>query len=122
MRLALTRLDLETVDVDSLDAVREVVMCVRDDGISLSDVASDGGYSYERTEVMLEDLPPDVQQKVLCAIPGEMLEPLPHDGGFTCGSIRRADPDLADDEVRERVGAGCWNAIFRADRRRRCGG
>jgi hypothetical protein len=104
MRLALTRLDLETVDVDSLDAVREVVMCVRDDGISLSDVASDGGYSYERTEVMLEDLPPDVQQKVLCAIPGEMLEPLPHDGGFHMYRLLgRADPDLADDEVRERV-------------------
>lgn len=103
-RLALTRVGLETVDVDTLDAVREVIMCVRDDGLSMSAIAADGRYPYERIDVILEDLPPDVQQRVLCAAPGEMLGPVPHDGGFHVHRlVGRADADLADAEVRERV-------------------
>jgi hypothetical protein len=103
-RLALMRVDLETVDVDSLDAVHEVIMCVRDDGLSMSEVASEGHYPYERMDVILEDLLPDVQQRVLRAAPGEMLGPVPHDGGFHVHRlVGRADPDLADAEVRERV-------------------
>lgn len=104
MRLTLTRIDLETVEVDSLDAVREVVMCLREDGMSMSEVASEERYPYRRTEVVFEDLPPEVQQKVLCAVPGEVLEPLSHADGFELHRLLgKADPDLADDEVRERV-------------------
>ena len=62
MRTGLTRIDLETMDVDSLDAVREVLMCVREDGMSMSQVASDACYPYERTEVVLDDLPADIRQ------------------------------------------------------------
>lgn len=104
MRLTLTRIDLETVEADSLDAVREVMMSVREDGMSMSEVASEGRYPYQRTEVVFEDLPLDVQQKVLCAVPGEVLEPLSHADGFQLHRLLgKADPDLADDEVRTRV-------------------
>lgn len=104
MRLALMRIDLETVDVDSLDAVRELAMCVREDGRSMAEVASDGRYPYERTEAVLEDLPAEVQQKVLFAAPGDVLAPLSHEGGFFVHRlIARSEPDLADDDIRERV-------------------
>ena len=104
MRLPLMRVDLETVDVDSLDAVRELAMCVREDGMSMAEVASDARYPYERTEVVLEDLPTDVQQKILFAAPGDVLPPLPHEGGFYLHRlVARSDPDLADDEIRARV-------------------
>lgn len=104
MRLPLMRVALETVDVDSLDAVRELAMCVREDGMSMSAVASDARYPYERTEVVLEDLPSDVQQKVLSAAPGDVLPPLAHEGGFYLHRlVARSDPDLADLEVRARV-------------------
>ncbi len=104
MRAALTRIDLETLDVDSPDAVREVVMCVREDGMSMSEVASEAGYPYERTEVLVEDLPADVQRALLSATPGEMLEPLPHEGGFHVRRlVARIDANLEDDEIRERV-------------------
>ena len=103
-RLALMKVELESVDVDTLDAVHEVIMCVRDDGLSMSEVASEGHYTYERTEVILEDLPPDVQQRVSCAALGELLAPVPHDGGFHLYRLAgRADADLSDDAVRERV-------------------
>jgi hypothetical protein len=104
MRLPLMRVDLETVDVDSIEAVRELAMCVREDGMSMAEVASDARYPYERTEVVLEDLPADVQQKVLSAAPGDVLPPLPHEDGFYLHRlVARSDPDLADNEIRERV-------------------
>ncbi len=104
MRLTLTQVDLETVDVDSLDAVREIVMCVREDGMSLSEVASERRYPYQRTETAFEDLPHDVQQKVLGAVPGDVLEPVSHPDGFQLYRLLgKSDPDFADDEVRERV-------------------
>jgi hypothetical protein len=104
MRLGLMHIELETIDVDSIDAVREAFLCVREDGMSMSDVASDAGYSYERTDVLLEDLPPELQQKVLSAVPGEMLQPIPHDDGFHVRRLLgRINPDLENDEVRARV-------------------
>lgn len=104
MRLALTRVELETVDVDSPDAVRELALCVQEDGMTMAEVAADGRYSYQRTETVLEDLPADVQQKVLSASPGDVLPPRPHDDGFHVDRlIARSDPDPTDQEVRARV-------------------
>ena len=119
MRLPLMRIDFETVDVDSLDAVRELAMCVREDGHSMAEVASDGRYPYERTEAVLEDLPTEVQQKVLFAAPGDVLAPLPHEGGFFVHRlIARSEPDLADDDIRERVERqGTGASLLVADRR-----
>jgi hypothetical protein len=104
MRLPLMRIDFETLDVESLDAVRELAMCVREDGRSMAEVASDERYPYERNQVVFEDLPTELQQKVLFAAPGDVLAPLPHEGGFFVHRlIARSEPDLADDDIRERV-------------------
>ncbi len=104
MRMDVGRVELEIVGVDSIDAVREVVMCVREDGMSMSDVASEGRYPYERVAIVFEDLPLAIQQRVLRAAPGELLEPLPHDDGFQVYRLReRTEPDLQNDDVRERV-------------------
>ena len=63
MRLPLTRFELETMEVDSLDAAREALLCVRDDGMSMTEVAEEGRYPYRHAEILLEDLPEDLQQK-----------------------------------------------------------
>jgi len=104
LRLPLTRLELETIDLDSLDAVREALLCVREDGAPMSEVAADGRYPYRRTEVVVEDLPAELQQKLLSAVPGEVLEPLAHADGFQlCRLLGKTGPDLTDDHVRDRV-------------------
>jgi hypothetical protein len=57
MQLNLTRFQLETVEVDSRDAAAEVVACVRNDGMEMSEVAEESRYPFHRSEVLLEDIP-----------------------------------------------------------------
>lgn len=103
-RLALSCVELETVDVDTLDAAREVVLCVHEDSLSMEDIASEGGYRYERTQVVLEDLASEVQQRLLRTAAGEMLDAVAHEGGFHVHRLLgRAEPDPDDEEVRTRV-------------------
>lgn len=103
-RLPLSLVVLETIDVDTLDAAREAAMCVTADGLSMEAVASEGGYSFERTEAFFEELPPQIQQQVLRAVPGEMLDVAPHEGGYHVHRlVGRTDPDPADGAVRARV-------------------
>ena len=104
LRLPLTRVELETVDLESEDAAREAFLCVHEDGIAMSDVAKDGRYPYRRDEVACEDLPEESQQKILCATPGEVLEPIERGDGFQlCRLVQKIEPDLADARTRERI-------------------
>jgi hypothetical protein len=104
LRLRLTRIELETIDLESLDATREAILCVREDGASMSEVAADGGYPYQRTEMALEDLPAEIQQKLLSAVPGDLLEPFARDDGFQLSRlVGKTEPDLADRQARDRV-------------------
>ncbi len=104
LRLPLTQFDLETVELDSLDAAREALLCVHDDGMSMEEVATEGRYPYHRAEVLLEDLPEDLQQKFLSVSAGDILEPISRgDGFYICRVIEKAEPKADDDAVRERA-------------------
>jgi hypothetical protein len=104
LRLPLTRFELETVELDSLDAAREALLCVHDDGMSMEEVATEGRYPYRRAEVLLEDLPEDLQQKFLSVSAGDILEPIARgDGFYICRVIEKAEPKADDDAVRERA-------------------
>ena len=104
LRLTLTRLDLETIEVESRETAREAFLCVSEDGISMAEVASEGRYPYHRAEVVLEDLPVASQRQILCAAPGEVLDPMQHGDGFQLVRlVRKIDPDLSNPEVSERV-------------------
>jgi hypothetical protein len=104
LRLPLTQFDLETVELDSLDAAREALLCVHDDGMSMEEVATEGRYPYRRAEVLLEDLPEDLQQKFLSVSAGDILDPIARgDGFYICRVIEKAEPKADDDAVRERA-------------------
>jgi hypothetical protein len=104
LRLPLTRFEVETIEFESLDAAREALLCVRDDGMSMEEVATEGRYPYRHTEVLLEDIPEDLQQKFLSVLPGEILEPISRGDGFhLCRIIDKAEPDVDDPTVRERA-------------------
>src|SRR6185369_9469839 len=77
LRLPLTRFEVET-----LDAAREALLCARDDGMSMEEVAAEGRYPYRHPEVLLEEIPEDLQQKFLSVHPGEILEPIARGDGF----------------------------------------
>lgn len=105
LRLPLTRFNLETVELNSLDAAREALLCVHDDGMSMEQVAAEGRYPYRRAEeVLLEDLPEDLQQKFLSVSAGDILEPIARGEEFyICRVIEKAEPKADDDAVRKRA-------------------
>lgn len=104
LRLPLTKFDLETMELDSLDAAREALLCVRDDGMTMGEVADEGRYPYRHAEILLEDLPEDLQQKFLSVSAGDILEPISRGDGFhLCRVIDKAEPNTDDEAVRERA-------------------
>ena len=104
LRLPLTRFEVETIELDSLDAAREALLCAREDGMSMEEVAAEGRYPYRRPEVLLEQVPEDLQQKFLSVHPGDILEPIARGDGFhLCRIIGKEEPDLNDPVVQERA-------------------
>lgn len=104
LRLPLTRFEVETVEFDSLDAAREALLCAREDGMALEEVAAEGRYPYRHPRVLLEEIPEDLQQKFLSVHPGDILEPIPRGDGFhLCRVIGKEEPDPDDPLVQERV-------------------
>ena len=104
LRLRLTRFEIELIGLESQDAAQEALFCVREDGMSLEEVATEGRYPYRRANFLLEDLPADAQQKYLSVSPGDMLEPMPHGDGFElCRIIKKVEPRLEDPSVKSRV-------------------
>jgi hypothetical protein len=104
LRLPLTRLEFEALDLESLDAAREAFLCVREDGLSIAEVARDGGYTHSRIDALLEELSEECQQHFLSAIPGAVLPPLVHGDGFQlCQLIKKSEPELADARIRARA-------------------
>jgi hypothetical protein len=106
LRMPLMRFDLELIEVDSRDAAREVFECVSADGEPMEQVASDAGYPYRRSHVFFEDLPEDLQTRLLSARPGEILDPIELEGRFElCRLVAKTEFELTDEEVRHRVEA-----------------
>jgi hypothetical protein len=104
LRLPLTRFEVETIELDSLDAAREALLCAREDGMSMEEVAAEGRYPYRHPAVLLEEIPEDLQQKFLSVHPGEILEPIARGDGFhLCRIIGKEEPDVDDPIVKDRA-------------------
>src|SRR5206468_4734071 len=90
LRLPLTRFEIEMIELESRDAAQEALFCVREDGISMEEVAAEGRYPYRRVDFVLEDVPTDVQQRFLSVSAGDVLEPIERgDGLELCRIIKK---------------------------------
>jgi hypothetical protein len=104
MRLNLTRFELETVEVDSKDAAAEVAACVRSDGMEMSEIAEEGRYPFHSSEVLLEDVPSEQQQKFLSVKAGTLFDPISRGDGFEVWRVKtRTEPSLQDATIRARL-------------------
>ena len=104
LRLPLTLFEVETIEFDSLDAAREALLCVRQDGMTMEEVAAEGRYPYRHMEILLEDVPEDLQQKFLSATPGAILEPITRgEAVHLCRILGKAEPDVDDPTVKTRA-------------------
>jgi len=113
LRLRLTRFEIELIELESQDAAQEALFCVREDGMSLEEVAAEGRYPYRRANFLLEDLPADAQQKYLSVSQGDLLEPMPHNDGFElCRVIKKVEARLEDPTVKLRIDQRLLNQYF----------
>jgi hypothetical protein len=105
LRLPLTRFEVEVIEVESRDAAQEALFCVRDDGISMEEVAWEGRYPYRQISFLQEDIPTELQQKFLSVGPGEVLEPIARgDDGFELYHvIKKVEPQPDDPAVQARI-------------------
>lgn len=104
LRLQLTVFELEVIELDSRDAAHEALICVRDDEMSMEEVAAESRYPFRREERLLEDIAPDVQQRFLSASAGDLMPPIELDGGFRlCRITGKREPNPTDASVRSRV-------------------
>ena len=104
LRLPLTRFETEVVELESHDAVKEALFCVREDGMSMEEVATEGRYPYRRVDFVLEDLPVDAQHRFLSVSAGSVLEPSARGDGFElCRIIKKIEPHSDDPSVKSRI-------------------
>jgi hypothetical protein len=113
LRLPLTRFETEVIELESRDAAQEALFCVREDGMSMEEVASEGRYPYRRRDFFLEDLGDEMQQKFLSVSNGQVLDPLPRGDGFElCRVIRKIEPLADDPATRLRIEQRLLNRHF----------
>ncbi|MEP6955531.1 MAG: hypothetical protein ABI883_01800 [Chthoniobacterales bacterium] len=104
LRMQLTALDFEAIEFDSHDAACEALFCVRDDEMSMEEVAREGRYPFCREQVLLEDIAPEIQQQFVSAVPGELLEPSEIGGGYRLVRVLdKSEPNPDNLTVRQRI-------------------
>ncbi len=104
VRLPMTRFEVEMIELESKDAASEALFCVRDDGMSMEEVAREGRYPFRQTGMTLEQIAPDLQQRFLSLTPGSLLEPTPRADGFVlCRLLGKHEPQASDPPVRARI-------------------
>src|SRR5207249_7063959 len=97
LRLPLTRFETEVIELESHDAAREALFGVREDGMSMEEVAIEGRYPYRRVDFLFEDIPSDAQQRFLSVSAGDVLEPVARGDGFELYRIiKKIEPQPHD--------------------------
>jgi len=113
LRLPLTRFEIEVIELESHDAAKEALFCVQQDGMSMEEVATEGGYPYRRSEFLLEDVPVDGQQRFLGVSAGNVLEPIARGDGFElCRLVSKIEPQADDPTVKSRIDQRLLNRHF----------
>jgi hypothetical protein len=98
------RLDCELVSFADVHRAREAVLCVREDGRALDQVAADAGGVLRRGDLWLEDVEPSWRTQLLSARAGDVVGPLRGSESFVVLSVRRKVlPVLEDPEIRRRA-------------------
>ena len=104
LRMPLTQFEAEVIEVESRDAAREALLCIREDGMSMEEVAAEARYPYRRLTFLHQDVAGELQQKFWSVGAGDMLEPVPRGDGFELYRItKKTEPELNDAAVQQRI-------------------
>ncbi len=103
-RLEWMRLELDTVSFPIEPAAREAILCIREDGLTLYDVAAMSHRNVERKALALADVDPEYRDRLLATEPGRIVGPLAVDDRFEVTAlVSRTPATLADPIVAARA-------------------
>jgi hypothetical protein len=103
-RLEWMRFELDTVSFAIESAAREALLCIREDGLTLYDVAALSHRSVARKTMALEEIEPEHHDRLLAAEPGRIIGPLAVDDRFAVTAVvSRTPATLADPAVAARA-------------------
>ena len=98
------RLEAESAVFNDHDTAAEALLCVRDDGWSLSEATQAGRGRLRRHRLLVEETDPDTRHHFVRARDGDLLGPLPLGAEPTLVHVLRKDvPSLDDDDLRLRA-------------------
>jgi hypothetical protein len=100
------RVDCELVSFADLNRAREAILCVREDGRELAQVAADARTVLHRANLYLGEVEPAWRDPLLGARESALVGPLSRDGAFVVLLVReKALPTAEDPDVRGRAEA-----------------
>lgn len=104
LRLQLTRLEVELMDLESEGAVREACFCLESDGLTMAELAEQEHYRVERKEFLLEEFSDEQRMRFLGTEVGQ-VRPLITEGEHfqVCRVLAKHEPLLTDASVVARV-------------------
>jgi hypothetical protein len=99
VRISYTALELPESGMAS-----EAALCVRDDGLSLAEVAERARVPVVERESFIEEVEADLSKSLLSAPPGELVGPLRIQNGFALFRVNeKVAPALGDPLIRDRL-------------------
>jgi hypothetical protein len=103
-RLDLMRFQMEEIEFDSLEAAREAILCVREDNLSMEEVARESRYPYFDRDFVLDELPKEWQISLLSTPENGLAGPFQDGALIRLFRLRRKmEPSIEDDSVRQRL-------------------
>ena len=104
LHMPLTQLEAEVIELESSDAAKEALLCIRQDCMSMEEVATEARYPYRRITFLFEAVPEELKQKFWSAAAGDVLNPIPRGDGFELYRIiRKIEPNPIDPEIQHQV-------------------
>jgi hypothetical protein len=98
------RLEGSVLEFTAEDAAREAALCIRADGQPLAEVAEASGVHPRVLRVYVADVDAELSPILVAAREGELVGPVPRDGGFALLLVeKKTPPTKADPEVRRRA-------------------
>ena len=103
-----TRLDCQTRRILPQEAAREAVLLVQEDGLTLTEAAKVASSVIEDARYVLEEVEPPLKDRLVGALPGELIGPLASDNGSlaspsSTASRHRRETRSISDRARDRI-------------------
>lgn len=99
-----TRLHCRVLRLPTEEMAREALLSVRDDGLTLDEVAADARAEASENLFFLEEADPAVGARLMAARPGDLVGPIQTGRAFTFYSIlERVPPSVADEVIVRRA-------------------